>query len=365
MLSRFLFVATLPDPRVAAFIQAEADGAQFEHLCRVPYWPYWGSLLTVLHAHRADVVRLAPINGAKICSLWLKEMPHELSPGQPMPWRREAAELALAIGREIQALNAEGNYFSNGHDKAAYEALLWAAPDLPDEVAVLCLELAERRDFDPDIRRRVDATHERRREERRRWLAAHPEQQRAPPPTSLSSFGPLRDPWPDGPRDRVDTNFQEACLDTSAFSALVRAEPDAALEVLLAVCIEEPQREDSNRTMRECGVDHWHAGDPPLFCRGPFLQFLRQAPEQGLSFVLRLVNFATRRFADGGKSLTVTVGNNCSRLVRQLAAVFRWHNDWPLTNGAAIHCSLMALEQWLYEQIDVAGTSIAGWRPYP
>ncbi len=78
MLSRFLFVATLPDPRVGAFIQAEADGAQFEHLCRVPYWPYWGPLLTVLYAHRADVVRLAPINGAKICSLWLKEMPHEL-----------------------------------------------------------------------------------------------------------------------------------------------------------------------------------------------------------------------------------------------------------------------------------------------
>lgn len=351
MLSRFLFVATLPDPRFAALIQAEVDGAQFEHLCRVPYWPYWGPLLTVLHAHRADVVRLAPINGAKICSLWLKEMPHELSPGQPMPWRREAAELAFAIGREIQALNAEGNYFSNGHDKAAYEALLWAAPDLPDEVAALCLEVAERRDVHLDIRRRVDASHERRREERRQWLAAHPEQQRAPPPTSLSSFEHLRDPWPDGPRDRVDTNFQEACLDTGAFSALVRARPDAALEVLLAVCIEEPQREDySNRTMPECGVNHWHAGDPPLFCRGPFLQFLRQAPEQGLAFVLRLVNFATRRFAEG-ESLTVTVGNE-SRAWFGDSRVFRWHHDWPLTNGAAIHCSLMALEQWLYEQIE-------------
>lgn len=358
MLSRFLFVATLPDPRFAAFIQAEADGAQFEHLCRVPYWPYWGPLLTVLHGHRTDVVRHAPINGAKICSLWLKEMPHELSPGQPMPWRHEAAELALAIGREIQALNAEGNYFSNGHDKAAYEALLWAAPDLPDEVAALCLELAERRDVHPDIRQRVDATHERSREERRQWLAAHPERERTPPP-SLSSFGRLREPWPDGPRDSVDTNFQEACLDTGAFSALVRARPDAALEVLLAVCIEEPQREDySNRTMRECGVDHWHAGDPPLFCRGPFLQFLRQAPEQGLSFVLRLVNFATRRFAEG-ESLTVTVGNESRAWIGD-SRVFRWHHDWPLTNGAAIHCSLMALEQWLYEQIE-RGENIDPW----
>ncbi len=298
MLDRFLFVATLPDPRVAAFVRVEAEGPQFEHLFRVPYWPYWGPLLTVLHAHRADVVRLAPHNAAKICSLWLKEMPLQLTPGQAMPWRGEAAELALAIGREIQTLNAEGDYFSNCHDKAVYEAVLWAAPDLPDEVAATCLELAERRDLNPDIRRRVVETHERRREERRQWLASHPESKRAPPPLSIWSLGRLCDPWPDGPRARVDAEFQEACLDTGAFSALARAKPDAALEVLLAICIEEPQREDHfTPSMPESGVKLWRSGDPPSYCRGPFLQFLRQASEHGLSFVLRLVNFATRRFA--------------------------------------------------------------------
>jgi hypothetical protein len=357
MLNRFLFVATLPDPRIAALIQGETDGAQFEHLFRVPYWPYWGPLLMVLHAHRADVVRLAPHNAAKICSLWLKTMPAELTPGQPMPWRQEAAELAVAIGREIQALNAEGNYFSNGHDKLAYEAVLCAATELPDEVAALCLELAERRDMNPGIRRRVDETHERRREERRQYLAAHPERQRAPPPPSWPFQ--LRDPWPDGPRARVDSDFQEACLDTGAFSALVRAKPDAALEVLLAVCIEEPQHEDySNRPMRECGVAHWHAGDPPLFCRGPFLQFVRQAPEEGLSFILRLVNFATQRFA-GDESLSIAVGGE-TRVWCGDGRVFRWHHDWPLSNGAVIHCSLMALERWLYEQID-RGENIDHW----
>jgi hypothetical protein len=358
MLNRFLFVATLPDPKVAALIQAEPDGGQFEHLCRVPYWPYWGSLLTVLHANRADVVQLAPINGAKVCALWLKEMPLELSRGQPMPWRREAAELALAIGREIQALNAEGNYFSNGHDKTAYAAVLWAAPDLPDEVAALCLELAERRDLHPDIRRRINATHQRLREERRQWLARHPDRQRPPPPPSWP-LGALRDPWPDGPHARVDADFQEACLDTGAFPALVRAKPEVALEVLLAVCIEEPQHEDySSRPMRECGVDHWRSGYPPLFCRGPFLQFLRQASEQGLSFVLRLVNFATRRFS-GDESLTITIANKSSVWFGD-NRVFRWHHDWPLSSGAVIQCSLMALEQWLYEQID-RGENIDRW----
>jgi hypothetical protein len=361
MLNRFLFVATLPDPKVAALIQrVEADGAQFEHLFRVPYWPYWGPLLTVLDAHRVDVVRLAPHEAAKICSLWLKEMPLEVSPGQPMPWRREAAELAVAIGREIQALNAEGNYFSNGHDKVAYAAVLWAASDLPDDVAALCLELAKRRDLHPEIRQRVNAAHKRRREERRQWLAAHPERQRPPPPPSIWSLRRFRDPWPDGPRARVDSDFQEAYLDVGAFSALVRARPDAALEVLLAICIEEPQREDySTPSMPECGVEDWRGGEPPLFCRGPFLQFLRQASKQGLSFVIRLVNFATRRFA-GDEALTIVGVGTDSRVWYGDSRIFRWHYDWPLSNGAVIHCSLMALEQWLYEQID-RGENIDRW----
>jgi hypothetical protein len=356
MLNRFLFVATLPDPRIAALAESDVDGAQWEHLFRIPYWPYWGPVLMALHAHRADVVRLAPHTAAKICSLWLRIMPTEVSPGQPTPWRQEAAELAAAIGREIQARNAEGNYFSDGQDKFAYEAVLWAAPELPDEVAALCLELAERRDLASEIRERVHQAHERSREQRQQWLAANPERAEAPPPFP---HGPLRDPWPDGPRARVDTDFQVACLDTGAFSALVRARPDAALEVLLAVCIEEPQYEDySRRLMRECGLDGWRAGDPPLYCRGPFLPFLQQAPEHGLSFVLKLINFATRRYAvDNG--LTVTVGDS-SRTWFGGSNVFRWHFDWPISNGSAIHCSLMALERWLYEQIE-RGENIDQW----
>src|SRR5271156_4018905 len=101
-----------------------------------------------------------------------------------MPWRRQAAELAVAIGREVQALNAGGNYYSNSHDKAAYEAVLAAAPELPDEVAQLCLELAERRDLDPAIVARVEQAHERQCEQRRQFLEANPERR------ERSSFPP-------------------------------------------------------------------------------------------------------------------------------------------------------------------------------
>jgi hypothetical protein len=351
LLNRFLFVATLPDRRIAALINGEIGEGQWEHLFRIPYLPYWGPVLRVLHAHRSEVARLAPITAAKVCSLWLRSMPTEIA-GVPMPLRRETAELAVAIVREIQALNEDGNYYGGGHDHFAYEAALWAAPDLPDDVSALCLELAQRHDLDPEIRQRVERTRERRREERRQYLAEHPERQ--PPPAPVGwPHGPLRDPWPDGPRDAVSHDFQKACLDSAgAFIALVRADPDVALEVLLAVCIEGPQHDDySSRTRRESGVTYWQEGEPPLFLRGPFLLFLREAPEQGLSFVLRLVNFATSRFADQGEGLDLVI-NGETRRWRGDSNVFRWHFDWHFTHGTVVHCALMALERWLYEQID-------------
>jgi hypothetical protein len=353
MLNRFMYVATLPDPRFGV-LMGEADAALWGHLTRLPYWPYWGPLLTILHAHRGEVANLVPSIAARLCSLWLRSTPRELAGGQPMPWRREAAELALAIGRDIQALNAEGNYYSGGHDKHVYEAVLWAAAELPAEVPQMCLELAERRDLPADIQTRVAATRRRRAEERRQYLEQHPERKQPfVPAGAWRRGGDRRPPWPDGPRDNVQTCFQEACLDTGAFAELVRADPDVALEVLLAVCIEEPKYDDfgSNR-YRRIGLEHWQAGDPPMFCRGPFLQFLRHAPEQGLSFVIKLTNFATRQYLDDtDHGLTLSIDGQARRWLGDFN-VFRWHHDWSLFGGAIVECTLMALERWLYEQIE-------------
>jgi hypothetical protein len=359
MLGRFMFAATLPDPRVSTLLSLTEQQGEWDHLFRLPYWPYWGPMLTVLHAHRGDVARLVPHAAAKLCALWLKSVPVEFGDGQPVPWRKEAAELALAIGREVQALNAEGNYYSSGHDKIVYEAVLSAAPELPDQVAQLCLELAERRDLDSAIVARIEQAHERQREQRRQFPEANPERRERSSFPPAWPGGELRNPWPDGPRDRVQNAFQEACLESAAFPALVRARPDAALEVLLAVCIESPQHEDfGRRSMPETGLDHWDGGDPPLYCRGPFLQFLKEAPDQGLSFALRLVNFASRRFCEG-HGLTVHIGNE-ARLWYGNSNVYRWHHDWPVTFGSMVHCVLMAVERWLYEKTE-RGEDIDPW----
>jgi hypothetical protein len=133
------------------------------------------------------------------------------------------------------------------------------------------------------------------------------------------------------------------------------------LEVLLAVSVEEPQYDDlmGRSSLPECGLSYWPQGDPPAYFRGPFLQFLRHAPSQGLSVVLKLTNFGTRRYVEDRSWLDVTIDGHGKRWYGD-SNVFRWHHDWPLSYGSQIQSSLMALEQWLYEQIE-KGADIRTW----
>jgi hypothetical protein len=351
LLDRFLFVATLPDLRLLALSEDKEEALLLAHALRVPYWPYWAPMLVALRAHLDDVIHHAPNEAAKACALWLRATPAEIAPGQAMPWRQEAAELAVAIAREVQARNEEGSYWSSsGTDRTVYEAALYAAKDLPDEVAALCLELAKRRELSPEVNARVQETRRKQREQQRHSEKAA---RKARAPVMGFSRGRLNPPWPDGPQSRVGHAFQEACLDGTAFSNLAQTRPDVALEVLLAVCIEEPQHDDYGRSslMEDTGLAYWRKADPPMYFRGPFLQFLRAAPEQGITFVLRLVNFATRRCVGDRIGQTLEIGGAPKKWLGD-NRVFRWHHDWPLTHGALLHSALMALERWFYEQID-------------
>ena len=85
--------------------------------------------------------------------------------------------------------------------------------------------------------------------------------------------------------------------------------------------------------------------------RGPFLQFFHLAPNQALSFVIKLTNFGTHRYTQDRVWLDVMVDEHPRRWYGD-SNVFRWHHDWPLSHGSQIQSGLMALEQWLYEQID-------------
>jgi hypothetical protein len=51
----------------------------------------------------------------------------------------------------------------------------------------------------------------------------------------------------DGPEREVSEGFRSAVLDTLALTGLITARPEVAREVLLAVCIEEPEPTDPYR----------------------------------------------------------------------------------------------------------------------
>jgi hypothetical protein len=359
LLDRFLFVATLPDARLLALAGGDGDADRVGYAFRIPQLPYWAPMLTVLHAHRDEVANCAPYEAARICALWLRTMPFVIGPNLRMPWRREAAELALAIAREVQARAEENSYYGSREDKIIYEALLYAAKDLPTEVASLSLGLAKRRPLSPATSARVEETREKRWQALKEQNESERARRKAMMSPPIMSVSRRRTPqWPDGPASRVADGFREACLETPpAFATLAQADAEAALELLLAVCIEEPQEKSySSSSLEDYGLAYWHDDDPPAYFRGPFLSFLRVAPNQGLTFVLRLVNFATQRSFSDKVGVTLEIDGR-PKFWRGNANAFRWHHDWPMFHGTMIQSALMALEQWLYEQIDQGNDS--------
>ena len=111
------------------------------------------------------------------------------------------------------------------------------------------------------------------------------------------------------PRVKCRRDSVQRCLIRAALSSLVAVRPAAAVEVLLAVCIDEPKPTDPYRDRSplfgNLGLADWRQGYPAYYWKGPFLKFLQTAPEQGLDAIIRLVNYATKRWLeDVGVRLT-------------------------------------------------------------
>jgi hypothetical protein len=384
LLDRFLFVATIPDLGLPDLAHRHAITPHMEAAFRVPLWPYWGALLRTLDEHVDEIASLAPIEAARICRMWLEFAPVDNPSTRPFPWRLHSARIALKLARELRAQRAEGTHIGSEQECIAYEAALLAAHEFPDEVTEFALEMAERRPPSPEIQRRAEAARVAAEEAKARREAEDPERAemvRRLGQSPLSGLGPLSDPWPDGPQDHVATAFSKAVFDGSALIELAKARPEAALEILLAVCIEPPAHQDpfgGSDMGEDCGVESWREFDPPLYFRGPFLEFIRTCPTHGVDFVIRLVNFASARwrehesrvrsrrqfplppFLEEDEKLEVCIGvGDQARNWIGDRRVFRWHLD-SLRETTTISCALMALEKWLDEQLN-SGADIEAW----
>jgi hypothetical protein len=297
-----------------------------------------------------------------------------------MPGRQEAGLLALELAKEAQGLVAEGMHFGE-KDKVIYEALLSAAPEFPDEVAQIALELCGRRDEPVHAIQRGLDEQERQAKLHEEWRKKNPEENRKKrisfPGVSSYRDGPLRPPSADGPLRAVSDGFQSAVMETAALNGLIAVRPDVAREVLLAVCIEEPKPSDPyndrSHLLDRLGLADWRWGYPAMYWKGPFLRFLQTAPTQGVDAIVRLVNYATERLIESGLGREPTDEerknngyefefNGKSVCWVGSANVYAWHRYLGM-DGDTVECALMALEKWFYEEIENK-RSITQWVQY-
>jgi hypothetical protein len=293
LMDRLLFVASFPDPRLRSFVSEENAEAS-ESWFRIPMPLYWIPALFVLSVHADDVATVALKRGAEVCTLYLRSMPAE------MPGRKEAANLSIVLARELQDQVAAWPY-SGRDSKAVYEAMLFGAGEYPDSVAQVALEIAGRRaepDHAVDSRERAEEEAAAR---EARWRREHPEEYEQHRAAVMAlpggSYFPSRrrPPLPDGPQRPIPEGFRSAVMDWGALTTLMALRPEAAKEILLAVCLEDPDHHDDDGPIRSFGLEWWHNGFPPIYLKGPFYTFLQQSPQAALDTIVKLSNIVTEQ----------------------------------------------------------------------
>jgi len=368
LIRRLQQVATFPDFRLQGLV-THVRQEDLEAWFRIPNPLYWLPAFRVFARHSPDLCKYALIPTAEMCALWLRVIPREMFLSE------EAGRLAIDLAKEIQGQIAEDIHFGD-KDQVIYEALMWAANEFPDEVANVALELCGRREVPKHAILRAVEAQEREAKSREEWRKTHPEENNAKrriPPVDISSlYEVMRGPHSDGPQREVPDGFRLAVWETHALSAIVRTRPDVAREILLAICIDEPRRVRGGGPFDDMGLSNWNRGYPSGYWKGPFLSFLQEAPGAGLDAIVRLVNYATNRWLERagpdlsddhrreyglefqfGDRKTLWIGNG---------HVYGWHRSSSL-DAATLECALMALEKWLFDEVE-NGKSIAPWIEY-
>lgn len=360
LLNRFLYSASFPNRIALLIANQHKDEATAEIVARYrdPYWLYWIPAIKFLHNHRSDAVQFAKKQVAEIVDKWLRFS------GIDWPARSEAAEIAIEIAEDMLALNMSIIKYidSIGLVKLAFRAGLAACNEQPDRVLDFALTACSRKDPSVRILELIAKYNEEaisREKEVKQPRIGIPE-------VLLSSMfeSETPPPWPNGPKDEIDRDFQELCLesdaDTDALYPMIVSFPEKAREIILALLIEHPTPRDKygSRLEEYTGMTFFvHRWFPPFYTRGPFYFFLNAHPEKGLDLIISLINFATERWAEqwrneGKESPHIEIEFSWGK--KQFigdAYVYYWYRD-VIRVSKVIPSALMALEKWLYDRLE-------------
>ncbi len=371
VLRTFVAVATRPSAMSHMFARDDPAGVAVRATFRVPIPELWPGMIATLEANSAAVAGVVPVELADVARVWLGDQSVAFHPTFA-PTSVGCSQLALSAARETQARIAEGERGHKSSYTGVFEAMLLAAPWLPEDVAQVSLQMAARRPDSPEVVARVEA-------EKRRVAAMVAQRMAQVSNKALMAgrrqlsigptFKPKRKAFEAGPIHRVDEAFRAAVLKPGAVVRLALHKPEVAQEVLLACCLSDPSQDDplysdllhSNRAGTVDKFD-WF---PPLYLRGPWLPLLLQVPKEGLTAIVRLVDVATEEWlrlcispvgakgheiAEQRSTITLKV-NGQSRTFRGGSEVFGWYRGYGQA-GNVVPSALMALEEWLYRRLD-------------
>jgi hypothetical protein len=363
LLLRFHHIATVPAGGPLAM--NSAVGLYIEAQYRSIVFSRWPPLLRFLIAQRERLTGLVSTPLARVLQTWLTQTPRELSGGSLMPFRREIAEIALAMARTVQVQKGHGVMYLT-REPLLYTAALAGASDLLEEVGNWALELAGRRKVDAEVGRRIADVKREQAVEHATRLKTDPDykarhEERHQMPRSIGSFDERLPPWPLGARRKVDRDFRTACFKELGIQPLMRARPELAAEVLLALIIEDqPKREHgSDRLDLDLGLDCPEDAHPTAFWKSPFFPFLQIAPDVAVGALVALVNFSTERWVAEVMQrregllpgVTLQLDEGASKTFPGWWQVFDWPQSNSMRNGH-LFCALDALERWLTLKLD-------------
>ena len=341
-----------------------------EESLRRPIYARWRSVAPFLFRNQAAIADLMSPVVATLCDTWLSHTPTQRADGSKVLFRTGFAALALASARRLQVAMKTGRFFDEERSSPIMAAAWQGAPDLPDAVATWALEMARRRPLSADLAREVDA------------IKAEDAARRASEPAPLSSGGGALGswrrriqlpPWPHGPDGRVDDRFRRLVLHEQATLALYRVAPAQAVEVILAVMIEDsPEEESDSGIDRSYGLEADDAAHPTGFWRSPFFALLNVSPEPAIAAISTLVAFCTERWSqafelevDEGEegevapSITLTLPDGSTRTYAGDSELFLWVQEDSLDSGQ-LNSALDALERFLCSRID-DGVDVSTW----
>ena len=186
LLIRFHHIGTVPSGGISGAISSL--GLYMEAQYRSVIFGRWPPVLRFLISQRERIGGLVSSPIAKLIQSWLNGTPRLVSNGAPFPFRRELAEISLAMARTVQVEKGHGVIYAT-RELVLYTAPLAGAVDLPDEVTSWALELVGRRKIADDVTARIAEVHRQRAEvhaQRMRtdakYKAEHEERRRQVPP---------------------------------------------------------------------------------------------------------------------------------------------------------------------------------------